>query len=182
MRHTLRELVTARRFTLRTSGRYSRTEARSPPLSVPPPEDAPVFEIAIVTALLLTAVIFALVSSRAIDRADTRDDVARHLFMAGFDGAGVPSTLLLEVFEALRRRVPPGVDVMRPADQLAMNYGFSQADAEDIVLLVAARAEGHIPKPADLDRLGDQVRTVADLVRFLVPFCAPQQQMFAQAS
>jgi hypothetical protein len=143
-----------------------------------------VFQIAIVTALLLTAVGFALISSRAIDRADSRDDVARHLFLAGFDGSGVPTTLLLHVFEALRRRVPPGVDVMRPADQLAALYGFTQADAEDVVLLVAARAEGHIPTAADLDRLGEQVRTVADLVRFLVPFCTPTPapEILARAS
>lgn len=140
------------------------------------------FEIAIVTALLLTAVLFALVSSRTIDRADAGDEVARHLFLAGFDGAGVPSTLLLELFEALRRRVPPGVDVMRPADQLAGTYGFTQADAEDIVLLVASRVDGHIPSPSDLDRMGAQVRTVGDLVRFLVPFCTPHQPMLAQAS
>ena len=132
------------------------------------------FQIAIVTALLLTAVVFALVSSRAIDRADSRDDVARHLFLAGFDGSGVSTELLLEVFHALRRRVPPGVDVMRPADQLAATYGFTQADAEDIVLIVAARSEGHLPTAADLDRLGAQVRTTADLVRFLVPFCMPE--------
>jgi hypothetical protein len=141
-----------------------------------------VFQIAIVTALLLTAVIFALVSSRAIDQADSRDDVARHLFLAGFDGSGVSTELLLEVFSALRRRIPPTVDVMRPADQLATTYGFTQADAEDIVLIVAARADGHLPTPADLDRLGEQVRTVADLVRFLVPFCMPEPRLFAHAS
>ena len=44
-------------------------------------------QIAIVTALLLTAVLFALVSSRAIDSADSRDEVARHLFLASFDGS-----------------------------------------------------------------------------------------------
>ena len=142
------------------------------------------FQIAIVTALLLTAVLFALVSSRAIDSADSRDEVARHLFLASFDGSGVAPSLLLEVFEALRRRVPQGVDVMRPADQLAATYGFTQEDAEDVVLLVAARSEGHLPGPADLDRLGQQVRTVADLVRFLVPFCMPEPQprILAQAS
>jgi hypothetical protein len=141
-----------------------------------------VFQIAIVTALLLTAVLFALVSSRAIDRADSRDEVARHLFLAGFDGSGVEPNLLLSVFDALRRRVPADVDVMRPADHLAVTYGLTQADAEDIVLLVAARGEGQLPTPTDLDRLGEQVRTVADLVRFLVPFCATEPQMFAQAS
>src|SRR5438067_7338054 len=111
-------------------------EARTPQSAA---RGIPVFQIAIVTALLLTAVVFALVSSRAIDRADSRDDVARHLFLAGFDGSGVSTELLLEVFHALRRRVPPGVDVMRPADQLAATYGFTQADAEDIVLIVAPR-------------------------------------------
>jgi hypothetical protein len=141
-----------------------------------------VFQIAIVTALLLTAVVFALVSSRTIDRADSRDDVARHLFLAGFDGSGISSALLLEVFEALRRRVPPGVDVMRPADQLAGTYGFTQEDAEDIVLIVASRGDGHLPTPSDLDRHGAPVRTVADLVRFLVPFTTPEPQYFAQAS
>ena len=140
------------------------------------------FQIAIVTALLLTAVAFALVSSRAIDHADARDDVARHLFLAAFDGTGVPTELLLEVFDALRRRVPPAVTVMRPADQLASTYAFSQADAEDIVLIVAARSEGILPTAADLDRMGAQVRTVADLVRFLVPFCMPGPRLYARAS
>ena len=140
------------------------------------------FQIAIVTALLLTAVLFALVSSRTIDQADSRDEVARHLFLAGFDGSGVSSTLLLNVFEALRRRVPPDVDVMRPADHLAAMYGFTQADAEDVVLLVAAQGEGHLPTPTDLDRLGEQVRTVADLVRFLVPFFDVAPEPLARAS
>jgi hypothetical protein len=141
-----------------------------------------VFEIAIVTALLLTAVLFALVSSRAIDQADSRDEVARHLFLAGFDGSGASSTLLLNVFETLRRRVPADVHVMRPADHLAAMYGFTQEDAEDVVLLVAAQTEGHIPSPADLDRLGQQVRTVADLVRFLVPFVGMAPEPLARAS
>ena len=140
------------------------------------------FQIAIVTALLLTAVLFALVSSRTIDRADSRDEVARHLFLAGFDGSGVEPDLLLNVFDALRRRVPAEVDVMRPADHLATTYRLTQADAEDVVLLVAARGEGRLPTPSDLDRLGEQVRTVADLVRFLVPFCAVEPELFAQAS
>jgi hypothetical protein len=143
-----------------------------------------VFQIAIVTALLLTAVGFAVVSSRAIDRADSRDEVARHLFIAAFDGTNASFDLLVQAFDALRRRVPREIGVMRPADQLAATYGFTQADAEDVVLLVAARTEGQIPSPEDLDRLGEQVRTVADLVRFLMPFCTPQQQprLTAQAS
>jgi hypothetical protein len=132
-----------------------------------------VFELAIVTVLLITAVAFAFFSSRAIDRADSRDEVARHLFLAAFDGSGVSRDLLLHVFDALRPRVPQHVDVMRPADGLASIYGFTQADAEDVALLVASRADGELPTPADLDRLDAEVRTVADLVRFLVPFATP---------
>jgi hypothetical protein len=142
-----------------------------------------VFELAIVTALLVTAVVFALVSSRAIDHADSRDDVARHLFLAAFDGSGVATELLVHTFEALRRRVPQHVDIMRPADQLAALYGFTQEDAEDVVLLVAARAEADLPTAPDLDRLGQEVRTVADLVRFLVPFTnGTHRAPLAQAS
>jgi hypothetical protein len=133
----------------------------------------PVFELAIVTALLITAVAFALFSSRAIDRADSRDEVARYLFLAAFDGSGVSRELLVHVFDALRPRVPHHVDVMRPADGLATMYRFTQADAEDIALLVASRADGDLPTAADLDRLAAEVRTVADLVRFLVPFTTP---------
>jgi len=133
-----------------------------------------VTEIAIVTALLITAVAFALFSSRTIDRADSRDEVARHLFLAAFDGSGAPAELLIHLFEALRRRVPGTVAVLRPGDQLAALYGFTQADAEDVALLVAARAEVRIPEAHDLDVLDAHVRTVADLVRFLMPFCAPE--------
>lgn len=140
------------------------------------------FSIAMVTALLLTAVLFALFSSRAIDQASSRDEVARHLFLAGFDGSGVAPELLAQTFDALRPRVPAAVDVMRPTDQLAGRYGFSQADAEDVVLLVAARVDGRIPEARDLDRLGVSVRTVADLVRFLVPFCGPDAAPLARAS
>ena len=43
-------------------------------------------EIAVVTAMLLSAVAFALFTSRAINQADSRDDVARYLFLAAFDG------------------------------------------------------------------------------------------------
>jgi hypothetical protein len=86
----------------------------------------------------------------------------------------VKRELLLHTFEALRPRVPQHVDVMRPADQLATLYGFTQADAEDVALLVAARAEGQLPTSHDLDRLDAEVRTVADLVRFLVPFTTPE--------
>lgn len=144
------------------------------------------FEIAIVTALLVTAVVFALVSSRAIDRADSRDDVARHLFLAAFDGSGAPAELLVHTFEALRPRVPQHVDVMRPADHLAALYGFTQEDAEDVALLVAARMQGDLPTVSDLDRFDDQVRTVADLVRYLMPFSArrdePAPQLIAQSA
>jgi hypothetical protein len=129
-----------------------------------------VFELAIVTVLLVTAVTFAFYSSRAIDRSDSRDEVARHLFLAAFDGSGVKRELLLHTFEALRPRVPHHVDVMRPADALASLYGFTHEDAEDVALLVAARSQGQIPTSQDLDRLDAEVRTVADLVRFLVPF------------
>ena len=134
------------------------------------------FEIAIVTALLVIAVVFALVSSRAIDRADSRDDVARHLFLAAFDGSGAPTELLVHTFEALRPRVPQHVDVMRPADHLVSLYGFTQEDAEDVALLVAARMQGDLPTVTDLDRFDEQVRTVADLVRYLIPFTTRREQ------
>ncbi len=140
------------------------------------------FELVLVAALLATAVLFALFSSRAIDQASSRDEVARHLFLAGFDGSGVAPALLVQTFDALRARVPHDVDVMRPTDQLAARYGFTQADAEDVVLLVAARTDGHIPAARDLDRLGESVRTVADLVRFLVPFYTRDPRTLARAS
>ena len=134
------------------------------------------FELAIVTALLVTAVVFALVSSRAIDRADSRDEVARYLFVAAFDGSGVKPDLLEETFRALRPRVPEHLTVIRPADHLASLYGFTAEDAEDVALLIAARVGGDLPGPADLDRFDEQVRTVADLVRFLIPFTSPESR------
>jgi hypothetical protein len=142
-----------------------------------------VLEIAIVTAMLLIAVAFAVFSNRAINHADSRDDVARHLFMAAFDGSNTPRDVLEHLFEALRHRVPAGISVFRPSDELAGLYGFSRLDAEDVALLVAARADGRIPTAHDLDSLDEHVRTVADLVRFVSPFChaegAPDQVALA---
>ena len=134
-------------------------------------------EIAIVTAMLLTAVAFALFTSRAIKRADTRDDVARYLFQSAFDGTNTPNEILVHLFDALRTRVPAGITVFRPSDDLAAHYGFTRLDAEDVALLVAARADGRIPTAEDLDQLDEHVRTVADLVRFVTPFCQPEQRI-----
>lgn len=134
-------------------------------------------EIAIVTAMLLSAVAFALFTSRAITQADSRDDVARYLFLAAFDGTNTPADVLTHLFDALRQRVPPGVTVFRPSDHLAGQYGFSRLDAEDVALLVAARADGRIPTADDLDQLDAEVRTVADLVRFVTPFCLTEPRI-----
>ena len=128
---------------------------------------------AVFATLLLLATGFVVAGSRALGVANRRELGGRNSFLARFDGTGIPADLLVQAYETLSRRAAHHVRDIRPADRLAENLGMSAADTEDVALLVAARCEARIPRAHDLDELDDRVRTVNDLVHFLVQFYEP---------
>jgi hypothetical protein len=132
-----------------------------------------VLPIAVTATFLLMATGFVVAGSRALDAANRRELGGRNSFLARFDGSGIPAALLVQAYETLSRRVSAEVRDIRPGDRLAENFGMSAADMEDVALLVAARCEARIPGAHELDELDASVRTVEDLVRFLVPFYEP---------
>ena len=133
-------------------------------------------ELAIFATMVVLATGFVAAGSRALARADIREAGGRDRFVAAFEGSGAPRELLVQVYETLARRaVGPARDV-RPGDRLAENLGMTEMDVEDAALLVAARCEAHIPCAHDLDELDARVRTVDELVRFLAPFCAREDE------
>lgn len=131
----------------------------------------------IATSIFATLVVlsagFVAVGARALDRANRRELGGRGRFLSAFDGEGLPAELLVQAYETLSRRVGPNVRDIRPSDRLGPGFGLTEMDVEDVALLVAARSDARIPTSHDLDELDLRVETVADLVRFLAPFCAP---------
>ena len=133
-------------------------------------------QIAIVATLLVIAAGFAYVSSRTITAAADRDELGRHRFLSGFASRrNLSPELLIQTYEALARRTNAGSRALGPATRLREDLGLSLADVEDIVLLVAARCEGHIPTGLELDRIAREVSTVEELVDYLTPFVAVEQ-------
>ncbi len=128
--------------------------------------------IAILTFLLVGATGFAVASVRALAPSrGTLDAPWRRQFLSEFDHEGLPANVLVETYEALGRRTTGnGARVRRGAD-LALDLGLSDADVEDVALLVVARCDGELPTAADLNALDIGVRTVGELVRFVTPFC-----------
>lgn len=130
--------------------------------------------LAVIATLSLVAAAFSAVGSHAIDHANRQEIGGRDRFVAAFGRRHrFPAALLAQTYDILSRRTTPPVRDLRPADRLDLTLGMSAADVEDVALLVAARCEGRIPTARDLDELDAHVRTVHDLVGFLVPFCAP---------
>jgi hypothetical protein len=132
-----------------------------------------VLQFAIFATFLLLAAGFVLAGSRALNAANRRELGGRNSFLAKFDGSGIPADLLVQAYETLARRVSAEIRDIRPGDRLVENFGMSQADMEDVALLVAARCEARIPGAHELDELDERVRTVDDLVRFLAQFYEP---------
>ena len=128
---------------------------------------------AVFATFLLMATGFVVAGSRALAAANRRELGGRNSFLARFDGSGLPADLLVQAYETLSRRVSAEIRDIRPGDRLVENFGMSAADMEDVALLVAARCEARIPSAHELDELDARVRTVDDLVRFLVPFYEP---------
>ncbi len=132
--------------------------------------------IALLALLLVAAIGFAVASLRTLARTDATFDMpARREFLAEFDGDGLPANMLVEAYEALGRRLGGHGRRVTRAAGLATDLGLSAADVEDVALLVAARCEGRLPVTADLNRLDASVRTVADLIAFLTPFCSEKR-------
>lgn len=130
--------------------------------------------IAIIALLLVGATGFALASLRALADPDrTHDMPSRRRFLAEFDGTDVTANVLVEAYEAIGRRLSGRGQRVTRAARLGDDLGLTPADVEDIALLVAARCEGQLPTPADLNNLDRSVETVGELVSFLRPFCAP---------
>ena len=128
---------------------------------------------AVFATFLLMATGFVVAGSRALATANRRELGGRNSFLARFDGSGLPADLLVQAYETLSRRVSAEIRDIRPGDRLAENFGMTTAEMEDVALLVAARCEARIPSAHELDELDARVRTVEDLVRFLVPFYEP---------
>lgn len=126
---------------------------------------------AISGTLFMLAAGFVAVGLRTLDSADRHAVGARERFVAAFGTRQLPAGLLVQTYETLSRRAAPRAWDIRPGDRLAEVLGMSALDVEDVALLVVARCEGRIPTARDLDRLDARVRTVEDLVEFLVPFC-----------
>ena len=130
-------------------------------------------QFAVFATFLLLAAGFVLGGTRALNGANRRELGGRNSFLAKFDGSGIPAVLLVQAYETLSRRVSQEIRDIRPGDRLAENFGMSQADMEDVALLVAARSEARIPTAHELDELDERVRTVDDLVRFLAELNEP---------
>jgi hypothetical protein len=139
------------------------------------PEGRRVLPFAVFATFLLLATGFLVAGSRALDSANRRELGGRNTFLARFDGTGIPADLLVQAYETLSRRVSAEVRDIRPGDRLVENFGMTAADMEDVALLVAARCEARIPSAHELDELDARVRTVDDLVRFLVQFYEPSR-------
>ena len=134
-------------------------------------------QFAIFTTFVLLATGFVVAGTRALNLANRRELGGRNSFLAKFDGSGIPAVLLVQAYETLSRRVSQEIRDIRPGDRLAENLGMTQADMEDVALLVAARSEARIPTAHELDELDARVRTVDDLVRFLAELYQPARTM-----
>lgn len=83
-----------------------------------------------------------------------------------------PEPLVAGVFAFLSERHGDagGSSTVNPGDDLARDHRLVALDLEDAVVVIADRTGARIPAPRDLDALAEQVRTVEDLLRFLLPF------------
>jgi hypothetical protein len=81
--------------------------------------------------------------------------------------------VLAHTYDALHRR--RGRPVIRAGDELADTFGLSRLDVEDLALVVIARCGGRIPSAMDLDQLGRTVRSVDDLVAYVMTFCRVEE-------
>ena len=129
-------------------------------------------EIVTVSALLLVAIGFVLLTARRMRAAEQKDPIGRARFSAAFDGEHISPVLLGHAYDALRRRLDaPGE--LTPDTDLYAELRLTRLDVEDAALLAIARTHGRLPRGEELDRLDVEVRTAGDLVRFLAPFAPP---------
>ena len=131
-------------------------------------------ELVTVSVLLLVAVGFVTLTARRMRAAELADPIGRARFTAAFEGQGISPILLGHTYDALRRRLDQAAATdVDPATELRAELHLTRLDVEDVALLAIARAHGRIPRADDLDRIDVEVRTAADLVRFLAPFAPP---------
>lgn len=83
-----------------------------------------------------------------------------------------PEALVAQVFAFLadRHGDTEGRTTVNPADDLARDHRLAALDLEDAVLVIADRAGARLPGARDLDVLTGRVRTVEELLQFLLPF------------
>jgi hypothetical protein len=136
---------------------------------------SPVRLTAILVVAILLLSVLALVRARRMDRAShERDGLSR--FRDSFRGR-YPELLLSQVYGYLAEQhgaVGPQY-IVNPGADLERDFGLSDLDLEDAVLVIADRAGARLPRANELDELKSRgVRTVDDLLRFLEPFFRPE--------
>ena len=129
-------------------------------------------EIVTVSALLLVAVGFVMLTARRMRAAEQADPIGRARFTAEFADERISPILLGHTYDALRRRLDGHGD-LTPHTDLYAELHLTRLDVEDVALLAIARTHGRLPRGDDLDRMDVEVRTAGDLARFMAPF-APQ--------
>ena len=120
-----------------------------------------------VVILLFTIIIRQRAASKS---SSERDGLSA--FKSSNATRGYPDALVEGIYHYLAERAPaPGPHyAVAGGDDLLATYGLADLDLEDAVLVIADKAGAKLPNAGELDALKTQVRTVADMLRFLNPF------------